>query len=394
MNRFGARLLFILIMCVSINHSFAQQTSPTQQTLCFDNACVCSASRGLIICDGFYSFAELKFAQPPHFTVNYLLIKPQNKIPLDGDLDLTGLEFNQTFTTISLNNLNGFKYSANAFRSVLSAKSSKLVIENSNIFLYNDQKFNPNSVLASFDEIVFYTANKFTRSESILAPGWFSSSKNLSLVFYDLNSDSNIFSVDKTDSLYNSSITSLSFIECDLDRLNSDIVDRALFKNIQRLSILSSYLNSIEEKLLESFANLKLFELRLLNYEEFAENWTHKFDNISVEMAKSVAVESFDRDPRNKLKPLEMSSINLRDGTSSDHNSSNCSVRIQELENQHKQEFVILFVFIGVLGLVCLLLLISNIVFIVKYRILRKLRSEISYEVDYFHSNYMPKEEE
>jgi hypothetical protein len=392
-------LLIAFIIIAEVASDELNKTAP-----CFDNKCVCSAERGLLICEDFDSFAELNFSAS-NFAINSLFLKPRRKIALNSGLNLTGLQFNKTYALISLNNLNSIKYTARAFQHLSTSQSLKLIIDQSDlVFDYDIGLMNSSSLspFSSFTDIVFHSKNLYARAQ--LSPRWFTSTRqNLTVVFYNLSSRGNIFTVNNNTGLrigaaaWASSITSLCFIECDLDRLDASVLDPVLFENIKNLNITTSFLNSVDGNLLGELKFLRSVELKLINFEEFDVSWTGYLKNVSVKASRATSNQLnesshlyFPSFVDHQLK----SELSVVSSENNETPQQSCSALLDEQDKSRMQQIVALLA-IGIgFGVLCLALLVSNIVIFVKYRALRRLRSEVSYEVDYFQSSFMPREGE
>ena len=103
---------------------------------------------------------------------------------------------------------------------------------------------------------------------------------------------------------FTSTVSEFVIEESDFE-LNSYLLDKFVFKNLYIFRILNSYLRDVQTDLFKSFSYLKLFEIRIFNFEEFIttnsnnNTWISNLNtNVSVDLTNQI---DFDNNKEYKM---------------------------------------------------------------------------------------------
>lgn len=259
-------IILISIICFIKNettYEWLNDVSSSLNETCF-NICLCSSDLSKISCQNFTQLDELNFDQNKSTNVQYLFLRPIDKIIFDSSLNLTGTYFGIN-SSIVLKNFDGFDLSADPFVILSELPGRVIIIDESNINFVNHKT----SFFSKFSVIVFYKNNKYLNEISTMV---FKNTKNTRIIFYNLTHD-NMFQIIQNQSINTQNadigINRIDFIDSQIDQLNHSILNKYLLDDLNYLILTNSSLNSIDENLFIYTKELKNFSLNLVNFDQF-----------------------------------------------------------------------------------------------------------------------------
>lgn len=273
-------VIFILIINLKF-HYFAYCPYSPQ--------CVCTA-KDAIECYNFQSFTELNFPTDSSLKVSNLKISSKlAQLRLNNDLNASNLNLDFYNFELRLENLDGIELNENPFFNKTTDNTQLLYlhISNSTFEFYfrnnsfdwvcdlviNDQHINP--IFASFKQIFlgyFYQIN-YTRD---ICPVVFKNAKIDWLYLSAMTPDNRMkfIQLNSTQINLNSRVKYLQIQSSNIDLLDTSLLDKNVFKYLEKLSIEFSNLNRIDENLFKCFKYLKRVNLWLYNLNELLQTDT------------------------------------------------------------------------------------------------------------------------
>ena len=257
--------------------------------------CTCDSIEKLE-CTNFVSLNKLILHKPAglELKLSSLTLEPKfnsnQTVVLDNKLDLNTFDFDSTRFELKLNNFDGIELNENPFHAHTLKNLKRFAyfhLNNSTLNLfYRHKSFdyicdlvlmdtNLKPVFSSF-KYLFFGHAKENRYPGRICQAAFKNARidwfhlaNLSptnrFEFIHLNNDSH----ELIDGYLNARISYFQIQLSHIDCLNGLLLDKHVFKHLERLSIEFSYLYGIERDLFKSFKHLKRLHFWLFNFEEF-----------------------------------------------------------------------------------------------------------------------------
>lgn len=268
--------------------------------------CECKTTEK-VECRDFRNFTELNFKMkhqyiPNYKRIHYFKLHPQEPIKFDNSLDLGGLNFDHQRLQLILNNFNGIQLESNPFNVYIKKSIERLgyTSNDETNFLFNkiimnnftfkffyrqssdfnwicdliikDAQLKP--LFSSFRTVILGFLN-YINYETRLCPVIFKDAKIESLYFYNLTTqnrpnflDINLpIASDNSDEL--NSVVKTLHIQWSEISLDENLLNKNVFKNLEKLSLEFCTLISIEKHTFKELKNMQFVSLWLFNLQQF-----------------------------------------------------------------------------------------------------------------------------
>ena len=261
--------------------------------------CSCTASNSIMSCSGFDKFSQLDFNKGSTNNIFYELeLNPNAKIMLDDTLNLDGIVVTNN---VKLYQIKGFVFAENPFKKMGSTNNLSLFLFETDLEFYlkkgsdltilnsieckssNEMIANP-SISTIFSSFVTVTLSTGINYPSQMCPYIFKNT-NLRFLTFELidnvptKININFVNINPNENTIldiNSNVNRLNLYNFNLTYLNTAILNKNVFKNVQSLIIDYCNLDDIEETLFSSFKSLKYLRLQLSNFDSFMYNPSNK----------------------------------------------------------------------------------------------------------------------
>lgn len=279
--------LFISFCNFLILSLFEHASSQQVFNFCPQYSPACSCPNVITLeCSNFERLQELRFDTRIQLLFKYVLISPRRAIALDSPINLANLNL-QEKAEISIRNFNSFNIFINpfGFRN-LSSRFASLSINNSALYFVNNQNqaLSDESIcnsltlgeqstplFSSFDRVILF--DSVTYPSTRLCPKIFHNSFINEIIFYNIDESARKITYIDLDNFYFMSntirISSVYFINGEIDTLDNSILNTNLYRYIRNLNLVNIRLNRIEKNLISSLKQLRSLGLDLINYREF-----------------------------------------------------------------------------------------------------------------------------
>ena len=290
----------------------------TSSNYCSEYAPKCKCFDTLtLICDNFTTLKELNFT-PTQLVFKYFVIQPVSPILFDHSFNISNLKFENN-TIISLSNFNGFDIMTNPFKSIkYTGITVNLNLNQTQLnFYFNNKLIDSSScsskhlnsdiqpLFSAFDRLIFYESVAYP---SKLCSKIFENSIINDLLIFNVNKLNRLSFMSPVEPLSLFKIDKLIFINSDVGELNSDLLDKYIFQYITSLSFINVYLSRIEMGLLREFKYLKSLALELTNFKEFIQDlsWFNDLNYAFKEILSYDSLNSLNITQRYKSSQMEL----------------------------------------------------------------------------------------
>lgn len=266
--------------------------------------CSCLAD-DILQCDNFTSLNKLKLDSK---LASVTLASTDADFRLNYNINIDNLNLDEYTFELRLTNLNGIDIDENPFLNQtvkLEKQFSYLHLSNSTLNFYyrkksfewicdlvvNDETLFP--VFASFRHVFigYFSRVSFT---SEICPVVFKNAKIDWLYVSSISPNNKFKFIQLNTTNLNSQIKYFQIQSSNLDILDKKLLDKNVFKHIEKLSIEFSNLNKIEKNLFRSFKDLRRINLWLYNIREFFHEDTSWLESLNLKSTKQFFLELSD----------------------------------------------------------------------------------------------------
>ncbi len=161
-------LILSLIVLERYNYIYTLE-EPFETNNCpqLEPYCTCNMKMRTISCKGFTSFRELDFTKSSIKTTWSISLEPNRLLPLNNDLNFTGLNVHKSIN-IKLYNIDGFDLASNPFSTLSQQEDGSLLLSNSKIRTFGSEcdanafLSDSDGLFSKFSEIYFVEGNIYS----------------------------------------------------------------------------------------------------------------------------------------------------------------------------------------------------------------------------------------
>lgn len=290
-------------------------------SICYSYGNTCDFKNQKIECENFQSFNELDFSNV-NDSIKEIILKPSEKIILDGSLDLLSLNFTSEYI-VNLENIQAFQIFSNPFANRYLIKGN-LYINNSIFDFYKDNEkidiktcdyINRFEIFVSlFDVFDLVSLKENVSYPTETCPSEFKHVNIGDFELFNLKKTNRLnfmkIPINDSDSDLDCSINVLKIFDSEID-LDTSLIYPEIFRNIKLFFIELSTITSIQEDLFKNLKNLKYFALKIRNFRELINMGNHwmKYLNYGVKVNLSDTSDVYRNS--NKQMLFEMNDLNL-----------------------------------------------------------------------------------
>jgi len=241
----------------------------------------CKYNQSTLVCENFESFTQLEFSSFAGKPVEVLALNPLGFTTLDNDLEFDNLNVQSNYEVI-LSNVGQIDFLSNPFAVLNAAITNKITILDSVFEIVYENKTIDVTTCNYLAQNEIFVSLVETSSSLILENTRFSTNPYCQYFFNRAKLDyfkiENLNSTNKFEFIDASLVTLRDEFESTVSEfvieksdftLNSNLLDKIVFKNIYIFKIANSSLQDIQQDLFKSFPYMKSLDIELNNFEEF-----------------------------------------------------------------------------------------------------------------------------